>query len=329
MHQQYEDTYLRDTTLPRVNRLIDAGKYIVVESTSGLPLPQVENRPEGTSIAYEFYGVYSIKDMQPPTPQSQLRAIHAVAQSGGRLIIFIDNQPVSLKTTWTQGMNPYGVIRSINDELSADPALACAVTRIEWDDETDYQVEQPMRLRNDHVSVACSSALWDDDNKQLVAVTLASSEQQSLRAIYATLVTNSKKVISLDANSGTVYLNSARRGYKVISGNLQGVGADGYVTSLLHPLTGNPQENTADWFYVVCRRGESQADLRARFVERLQLAIPWPVRPEWADYLCTNGPVKSLDQSGPDFFGCCVRKSAIDWETIIRDGLADGYLKVD
>jgi len=330
MQQHYEDTYRRDT-VSRLNRLIEAGKYVVVEPNAGLPLPLVDGLPDEVrrNLSYEAYGIYTVRSLLPAEPQQPLRMINVIAQPGGKLLADLGNeQSVSLKTVWKEGEAAYNVLAAINQELSGDLALACVATRLEWDDETDYQAPYPMRLRNDHASVACASALWDEDNKQLVAVTLVSSEQQSLRAIYATLVTNSKKTLSLDTSRGTVYLQGARRGYKTVSGGLQALGAEGHVNSLVHPLAGNPQENAGDWFYVICRRGESQADLHLRFIERLQLAIPWPVRPEWAGYLYDNGPVKTLEQSGPDFFGCLVRKSAVDWEQIIHEGVTDGYLKV-
>lgn len=327
MQQNYEDTYLRDG-VGQINRLIARGEYVLTDGT--LPLPRIESLPDEIRrlARYEFHDVYALPNTPPPAPQPPLKLVTISVRSGGKLAIEGKAQTVHLKTVWSEEDSEFSLLRAVNRELAEDLALACVATRLEWDDETDYQAAYPMRLRNDHASVACSSAMWDIENKQLVAATLVSSEQQSLRAIYASLVTNNKKSLSLDTSEGAVYLTGARRGYTSLSGGLQAIGADGYVNSLVHPLAGSPQENGGGWFYVVCRRGESQSDLYERFVERLQLAIPWPVRLEWAGYLYAHGPVKTLDHSGQDFFGCRVSKSAVDWEQIIREGVCNGYLAV-
>jgi len=177
---------------------------------------------------------------------------------------------------------------------------------------------------NDHVSVVCSSAAWDEQNNQLVAATLVSPEAQSFRAITATLATNSKKGLTLSSDGVSHYLNNARRGFTAVSGGLSQSGAEGHVLTILHPLTGNPQEQTADHFYVLVAKGQ---DLQSVFSERLALAVPWPTKPEWAEFLLSAGLKKDLlsdlRTSGPDFSAAlCVQKNSSGWKEVLEAGIA-------
>ena len=100
--------------------------------------------------------------------------------------------------------------------------------------------------------------------------------------------------------------------------------------TILHPLTGNPQEQTADHFYVLVAKGQ---DLQAVFSERLALAIPWPTQPEWTGYLMEAGSEKellrALDKSGPDFSSAlCVQKNEDGWKAVIETGLADHRIHI-
>ena len=66
-------------------------------------------------------------------------------------------------------------------------------------------------------------------------------------------------------------------------------GAEGHLLSIVHPLTGNPQEQPADFFYVLAPKGRNLAEV---FSERLALAIPWPTRSDWIGYLMEVGAEK-------------------------------------
>ena len=100
--------------------------------------------------------------------------------------------------------------------------------------------------------------------------------------------------------------------------------------TILHPLTGNPQEQTADHFYVLVAKGQ---DLQSVFSERLALAIPWPTKPEWAEFLLSAGLKKDLlsdlKTSGPDFSAAlCVQKNSSGWKEVLEAGIARGKIKL-
>jgi hypothetical protein len=178
--------------------------------------------------------------------------------------------------------------------------------------------------------VVCSSAAWDTENHQLVAATLVSPSTQSLRAITATLSTNSKKSLTLSVDGSSHYLQNTRRKFTAVSGSLSASGAEGHLLSIVHPLTGNPQEQPADFFYVLAPKGQKLAEV---FGERLALAIPWPTQPDWTGYLMEAGTekelIRSLDACGRDFESALyVQKDEKAWKAVIESGLAEGWISI-
>ena len=108
-----------------------------------------------------------------------------------------------------------------------------------------------------------------------------------------------------------------------MNGNLTQANAEGTVTAMLHPLSGDPQAANTDYFYIVAAPDECLAE---KFAERLDLAIPWPVQAEWAEYLLEAGKKADLVQvlpcSGKDFTAALrVVKSESKWQQVIADGL--------
>lgn len=92
---------------------------------------------------------------------------------------------------------------------------------------------------------------------------------------------------------------------------------------MLHPLSGDPQANTAEYFYIIVAPEES---IPKKFAERLDLAIPWPAQSDWAEYLLEAGQeaglVQVLPSSGNDFTaGLRVEKNESKWQQVISDGL--------
>ena len=116
-----------------------------------------------------------------------------------------------------------------------------------------------------------------------------------------------------------------------MSSSLLHANAEGTVTALLHPLSGDPQANPAEHFYIVVAPGETIAQ---KFSERLDLAIPWPIQPEWADYLLEAGQeaglVQVLPGSGTDFqAGLRVEKNETRWQQVISDGLKQARITIE
>ena len=188
-------------------------------------------------------------------------------------------------------------------------------------------IEEPvptLRVSNESVLVYASRAVWDEERGQLVAATLTSTSMMSLRAILATLATNSRQTIRLAGvpGLGTLSLENARRGYFGAYHRLEG----GYAATIYHPLSGDPRQDKAAYFYTV-GAGES-------FLTRLKTAIPWPVRDEWYEYLMENGKneglVHELDVVGD--FPPSYRVQTGDesgWEDVISAGITGGKLSLN
>jgi hypothetical protein len=314
------DDYCADQfPLPVVNGIARAGKYSGYETDSG---------PFKRSSAASTWEIQA--SCLPEIPLVPLRLASVHAHESGLLVTLQDGDQFSLDEIWTADINAYQLLTKVNQRFATDHALGAVAWELTW--EEDFLQKRPclMRLINDHVSVVCSSAAWDMEGKQLIAATLVSPEQQSLRAITATLATNSKKGLTLTAGGLSHYLNNARRGFTAVSGGLSQAGAEGHVLTILHPLTGNPQEQTAEHFYVLVAKGQ---DLQAVFSERLALAIPWPTKPEWAEYLLTEGLEQELlvhlETSGPDFSAAlCVQKDSDGWKAVLEAGLTAGRISL-
>ena len=94
----------------------------------------------------------------------------------------------------------------------------------------------------------------------------------------------------------------------------------------------SPEKHTCSFehLYIVIAPGES---LKDKFSERLDLAIPWPIQPEWAEYLLEAGQEKDLVQvlpsSGTDFTaGLRIKKNESLWQQVISDGLKRGCIQI-
>jgi len=153
-------------------------------------------------------------------------------------------------------------------------------------------------IRNEHAYVVALSAIWSPDDAQLVAFTYHASDKQSLEAIKAQLEKNNKKaLIELrGAEDEAVILRVAGRGYIRSAVSLERYNALGYAGAMLHWRGGDPRridgtDKEGNFFYVVAACGE---DLTARFAERLQLAISWAIKDEWAAALMEAGEESKL-----------------------------------
>jgi hypothetical protein len=192
---------------------------------------------------------------------------------------------------------------------------------------------KPIFLANDSAQVYATSAVWSPDDNQLVACQIAVTAQELLKAIKATLAKNSgNNALSLRGAGidETTMVQGARRGFLSVSASLQKVHAEGNVTVLLHPLAGNPQESAEDYFYLVVTRGQDPVRL---FYERLELAIPWPLQPDWAGMLIDagqyNGLVVSLPMAGDDFqVAFRIKKDEDSWCKIIAQLLLNGQVSI-
>jgi len=305
--------------LPVVNGIARAGKYGGFETDAG-PFQRSTGIP-----TWEIQARFL-----PDIPLVPLRLASVHAHESGLLVTLQDGTQLALDEIWSADKNAYELLNKVNQLLSSDHALGAVAWELTWEDGFEQKRPRNMRLMNDHVSVICSSAVWDTEGNQLVAATLISPDAQSLRAITATLATNSKKGLTLSTDGVSIYLQNARRGFTAISGGLAAAGAEGHILTILHPLAGNPQEQTADQFYVLAPKGQS---LQTVFSERLALAIPWPTKPDWVDYLLQAGSemglLTHLDTSGPDFpEALCVKKSADDWKAVIEAGITAGKISL-
>ncbi len=340
--QDYKNTYL-ENQVRQVARLQAEGKFIAAYDylAEYLPLPRVDDLPGAQYDARQnsyiaswgrftrgpVPGSWLLVEGQAPETQTPMRSVTAKVMDN-RVFILLDEQTIPTAERWRADESAYNLLTRINAGLVKDLALGMVACRLEWEEsELDKRLHD-LRLANDHVSVVCSSAVWDPDRHALVAVTMVSPEQQSLRAITATLCVNSKTLI-LSVDNKNQIIKSTRRKYIAVPGNLAAVGAEGYLITLLHPLSGNPQEEASEAFYIVTTQGES---LPARFVERLNLAIPYPVREAWAEYLLEHGLqenlVRELSLAGDDFQEALWVSKAEGWRTIIENGLKQGQIKL-
>lgn len=341
--QEYKDTYL-ENQVRQIAKAQTEGKFIAADEylAERLPLPRVDELPgieydaklSGYVASWGRFtrgpvpGSWQLVEGDAPENQSLLRAVTARVQDN-RVFIVVDEQLVPTPERWLAGENAYNLLAKVNAGLVKDMALGMVACRIEWEDAELGKRLHNLRLANDHVSVTCSSAVWDTDRHALVAVTLVSPEQQALRAITATLCTNAKKGLTLSVDNQTQHLENTRRKYITVSGHLAAVGAEGHLVTLLHPLTGNPQEEASDFFYIVTAQSE---ELQSRFAERLNLAIPYPLHDDWAGYLLEKGLhstlVRELSLAGDEFQAALWVSKSGDWRNIIENGLKDGDIQL-
>ncbi len=221
----------------------------------------------------------------------------------------------------------YSTLRLLNQTLATEQ-IPVAIWQAE---EADGETPPIIRVANDSAMLFASSAIWSPDDQQLVATQVVTTSPDLLKAIKATLAnSNTKSYLTIKTPDDNTYLKGARRGYLTVGNNLTQVNAEGNVTALLHPLSGDPQANTTEFFYIVVTPQES---LTEKFTERLDLAIPWPIQAEWAEYLLEEGKnvglVQTLPSSGGDFSaGLRVLKNESKWQQVIASGLKQGLIQI-
>jgi hypothetical protein len=218
-------------------------------------------------------------------------------------------------------------LRTLNQTLAAEE-----IPVVVWQAEQGQDETPPIiRIANDSAMLFASSAIWDNEDQQLVATQVVTTSQDLLKAIKATLAKNSgKDYLTIKTPDDSAYLKGARKGFLTVSNNLSQANAEGTVNALLHPLSGDPQAQTFDHFYLVITPEE---DVHKKFVERLDLAIPWPLQPEWAEYLLEAGKkerlVEVLLASGKDFTaGLRILKNESLWGEVITQGLRGGQIEI-
>lgn len=155
-------------------------------------------------------------------------------------------------------------------------------------------------LSNGHARATVLSAVWSPADQQLVAVLMAASDKTVLKALKAELEKHNKHAFVTLGGDVKAELAGAQRGYVHQSASLEKVNAQGHLMALLHwrahdPRAaagvpkgsgGNPPPGLEEPFYVVARQGQTLPGL---FLERLQLALAWALRPEWAEVLLEVG----------------------------------------
>jgi hypothetical protein len=347
----FENTYaLR--ALQAINRLIDQGRFVVSRFSpeqGGVPVVP-HNEQVGIRSAREYHrgemvdgatswgkfrfdaeaNVYVLVDGSPPEkwlPQERLEAgvvtlypRSAVACAGERAI--------ELDLTSEQHEGPYELLYRINQALF-DSRIPVMIWRLEWEQEQDEKGVEVITLLTEHVRLAASSAVWDDQDSQLVAAQVMFTDPQEIKALRATLANNSSKEwLRVVTEEDNAFLRGARRGFIGVSAGMSKQHAQGNVAALLNPLTGDPQMFSEDHFYVVATPGE---DITEKFVQRLDLATPWPADPQWGEYLIESGVerglVTMLKTAAGDFETALrVEKDAEGWREVIQRGLSEGQI---
>lgn len=330
------DERLKARTL-RAITLQQAGHF-VLDHRQELPLPVLDLRysrlydyetswggfrfdPEARSLLVLCQG-------QPPDellPQPRLRLATAILHAG-YASIQLEGSAFELDFQ-TRDRVDYESLRLLNRTL-ADEGLPVVVWQLEPE---KGEMPPVIRLANDSAMLFASSAIWDNENQQLVASQVISTSQDLLKAIKATLANNnSKSFLTLKTPDESAYLKGARRGYLAVTSSLAQANAEGTVTTLLHPLSGDPQAGSNGCYYLVVAPGEC---LERRFVERLDLAIPWPLQSDWAAYLLAAGQaaglVEALPQCGDDFSaGLRIARNEAGWQQVIAAGLEQGQIHI-
>jgi len=188
-----------------------------------------------------------------------------------------------------------------------------------------------LRVSNKHVSIAASYLVWDTKNEQLVAAQLAATDKQSIESVWATYVTNSKRNISLKTGKyywDSTIVDNAQKGGAKIARTMDSLNARGYSLTIEHPACGDPRTDKWHYFYVLSLKSENFMPL---FIQRLDMAIVWPVLPEWGNYMYEMGEeqglIKPLSMEGPGYeSGVCITKNTESWQAIIEAGFAGGHL---
>lgn len=321
----------------------------VVDLRNELPLPRHDSLDHlryssqydgsGSYYAYEnAWGMFSyapddrtlliLRKGSPPVellPQPRLEIATATLHSG---YVAIHNNGSSFEIDMpTPERMSYTTLLQVNELLRTEQ-----VPIVVWQLEEAVEDKTPLiRILNDSAVVFASSAIWSPDEQQLVAAQIVTTSHELLKAIKASLANNNtKSYLAVKTPSDNAYLKGARKGYIAVNNNLAQANAEGTVTALLHPLSGDPQAQTSDFFYLVVAPDEGLAQ---KFIERLDLAIPWPLMPEWAEYLLEAGKaanlVQSLPGSGSDFAaGLRIEKNESRWQQLLTEGLKDRSIRI-
>ena len=338
------DERLKARTLRAIS-LQEQGCFIL-DHRQELPLPAVDlhysrsydeqGRPYDYETAWgkfsyddETRSVLVMRQGAPPEellPQPRLSLANATLHTG---FASIHNNGSSFDLDFqTRDQLDYSALRLLNKTLLTE-GIPVVVWKLDQEEENPVPI---IRIANDSAMLFASSAIWDSDEQQLVAAQVVTTSQELLKAIKATLANNSSKsYLTVKTPEDSAYLKGARKGYVSVSSSLVQANAEGTVTALLHPLCGDPQTNTAGHFYLVAASDEPVSTLLA---ERLDLAIPWPIRSEWADYLLEAGKqaglVQILSVSGDDFTaGLRIARNESLWQGIISEGLKTGRILID
>jgi hypothetical protein len=339
-----QDAFLKTRT-ERAIALQEQGMFIV-DQRNELPLPSLnlhysrQQDEQGRFYDYETdWGLFGVdpetrsilvlRKGNPPSellPQPKLALVTGTVHSG---YVSIHNNGSSFELDLqTRDRTDYGLLRTLNETLKAE-----SIPVVVWQLDEDKSEKTPViRIANDSAMLFASTAIWDDDEQQLVAAHVVTAHTDLLKAVKATLAKNGgKDFLTVKAPEADAFLRGARRGFISVNNNLTAANAEGTVTALLHPLSGDPQANTAEHFYLVVSPEEK---LPEKFAERLDLAIPWPIRAEWADYLLEGGQeaglVHVLPGSGEDFTaGLRVEKNESKWAQVIANGLKQERIALD
>ena len=202
-------------------------------------------------------------------------------------------------------------------------------------------------LRNQHVSLSCLAAMWSQYDRQLVAAMIAATDKISVNAILAELEKNGGKSqvwLNSSTNSSSEYvreeLTGAAKGFVKVQTDMSSAAAHGYVVTMLHwrahdpralPKSDKPEDS---YFYIVATDGE---DMLARFEQRLNLAIPWPIGAEWATPLLAAGldrrlvrrlkTVRAKEYTGAGFAeGFRIELNTEAWGDVLSDLLRSGMI---
>jgi hypothetical protein len=342
-----QDTYLKSRTQRAIT--LQEQSAFIVDHRREFPLPShkslvdlhysrstdeygrffdFENEWGKFSFDNETRSILVLRKGSPPDellPQPKLALATATLHTG---YASIHNNGSSFEMDFpTRQQMDYQALRLLNETLKVEN-----IPVVIWSlDEAEGETPPIIRITNESAMLFASSAIWDNDAQQLVAAQVVTTGPELLKAIKATLANNnSKNFLTVKSPDGDAFLKGAKRGYVAMGNNLAGANAEGTVTTLLHPLTGDPQANSAEYFYIVVAPGENAPH---KFAERLDLAIPWPIQAEWADYLLEAGQthdlVYVLPDSGKDFtVGFKVLKNENLWQQIISDGLSSGHISI-
>lgn len=209
----------------------------------------------------------------------------------------------------------------LNEAFQKDGALAGPIIDLD-----NRRTQQPnvVYLSTTHVMIHATSVCYDPQRRHIVAAQIITTDKGIFKALMATLAKSSgESQLRIWNTDNNLNLLGLKRSYKTISTTLSSRSAEGTVTVLLHPLTGDPAQETADYFYVLA---DNRDQLTQQFVDRLNLAIPWPIADDWGDAIFNAGLqaglIKSLDHIGDDQFpGVAVQRNSSEWYSIINDCL--------